>query len=69
MNQGAEYYESADNVLHTFSPVKRFLSKYFPKDWFVIKCKSCKRIPSEVLNCVGKDNKQYYSCRNCYEND
>ena len=44
----ATYY-NADQVLHTFSPIKRFLSKFLPKHWFVIKCLNCKKIPTEVF--------------------
>lgn len=59
MSQKATYFDSAENVLHTFNPIARFLSKFLPKDWFVIKCQSCKKIPTEVyggkcLDCSKK---------------
>ena len=44
----AQYY-NPEQVLHTFSPIRRFLSNYLPKEWFVIKCKECKQIPTEVI--------------------
>ena len=58
MSQKATYFNSADDVLHTFNPIARFLSKFLPKDWFVIKCQSCNKIPTEVLE--GK-------CRDCFK--
>jgi hypothetical protein len=62
----AEYFESANNVLHTFSPISRWLSKYFPKDWFVIKCKECKKIPTEVVSSFDNVNlKSSYHCLDC----
>jgi len=59
MSQKASYFNSADDVLHIFNPIARFLSKFFPKDWFVIKCQSCNKIPTEVygdkcLDCFKK---------------
>lgn len=45
----AQYYKK-EQVLHLFSPLDRFLSKYLPKEWFVIKCKDCKQIPTELIS-------------------
>jgi hypothetical protein len=56
----SEYYK-VEQILHTFSPVRRFLSKYLPKHWFVNKCKCCNQIPTEVISSdVG------YYCWDCY---
>lgn len=62
----SEYLE-LENVLHTFNPLKRALSRFLPKEWFVVKCKKCKQIPTEIISCYNsksydeppRDNKRY----------
>jgi len=44
----AEYFNSVEQVLLSFNPIGRFLSKFLPRDWFVMKCKDCKKIPTEI---------------------
>jgi hypothetical protein len=43
----ATYYNSAEQVIF-ISPMTRFLSKIFGKELFVVKCKNCKKIPTEL---------------------
>jgi hypothetical protein len=62
----ASYYNKAEQVLHTFNPIFRWLSKYLPKDWFVIKCKSCNKIPTEVISNFDEIKlKTSYYCWDC----
>jgi hypothetical protein len=44
----ATYYNSAEQVIFPFSPMTRFMSKIFGKELFVVKCKNCKKIPTEL---------------------
>jgi hypothetical protein len=54
------YYDSVENVIFLFSPITRFLIKIgMPRDWFVVKCPDCKRIPMEY----GYDT---HRCTPCY---
>ena len=56
----ARYFDSADQVL-LIHPMERFMAKIFGKDRIVIKCKDCKRIPTDLygsycLDCSIKKN-------------
>ena len=43
------YYKSEDNVIFPFDPMIRILINIgFPKKWFIHKCKTCDKIPTEV---------------------
>jgi len=52
----AKYYETPENVILIY-PVDRFLSRIFGKESMIIRCKTCKKIPTEVANGY---------CLNCY---
>ena len=54
---GAQYFKKAEDVLHLFNPVTRFLIKYeiVSADSCVIKCKECKKIPTEILSGYCRD--------------
>jgi len=41
------YYKKAEHVIH-FNPLTRFLVKIFGPEKFVIRCKTCGKIPTEV---------------------
>ena len=43
----ARYFESANDVLF-FDPIVRLLARVFGPERFVIKCKTCGKIPTEV---------------------
>jgi hypothetical protein len=43
----ARYFDSADQVL-LIHPLERFIARIFGKDRIVIKCKDCKRIPTDL---------------------
>lgn len=52
------YFKSAQDVIF-INPIQRFCAKIFGKDRLVIKCKDCKKIPTEVIggycwNCLPK---------------
>jgi hypothetical protein len=44
----ATYFKSADDV-GFIDPMQRFWAKVFGKDRLVIKCKTCKQIPTEII--------------------
>jgi hypothetical protein len=61
----AQYFKKAEDVLHLFNPIARLLIKYkvCSANSCVIKCKECKRIPTEVIDdycwdCLPKPIKQ-----------
>ena len=45
----AEYFKTAEDVIF-FSPITRFWSKIFGKDKYVLKCKDCNKIPTEIVS-------------------
>jgi hypothetical protein len=47
----ARYFKSADDVLFLNS-IPRFLARIFGNEALVIKCKVCKKIPTEVYGNV-----------------
>jgi hypothetical protein len=51
------YFKSFDDIIIT-SPVIRLLAKIFGKKYFVVKCKSCNRYPTEIIE------RKY--CSDCY---
>ena len=61
----AQYFKKAEDVLHLFNPITRFLIKYHivSAEATVIKCKECKQIPTEVFgsycwDCLPRPLKQ-----------
>jgi hypothetical protein len=48
----ASYFKKAEDVIHLFNPITRFLIKYniFSAESCVTKCKECKQIPTEVIS-------------------
>jgi hypothetical protein len=54
-----KYYSKPEHVLF-FDPITRLLAKLFGASAFVIKCKDCKRIPTEFTSegkCLSCDQK------------
>lgn len=51
----AKFYKSPDQVLF-FNPIERFLAKIFGAKRMVFKCKTCKKIPTEVFGGYCKDH-------------
>ena len=45
----AKYYNKPENVLF-YNPTTRLLARIFGAKYFVIKCKDCKQIPTELIN-------------------
>lgn len=59
MKNKAKYYKNVNDVI-IISPTIRFFSNIFGKTLFVVKCKTCKKIPTEIygeycLDCVPKN--------------
>ena len=56
----ARYFKSANDV-GFINPMERFWARIFGKERLVIKCKSCKKIPTEIIDeycwdCLPKEN-------------
>ena len=43
------YFSSADDVMF-YNPIVRFLAKIFGNEKFVFRCKSCNKIPTELIS-------------------
>ena len=44
----ARYFKSAEDV-NLLNPMQRFWAKIFGKEILLIKCKDCKKIPTELI--------------------
>lgn len=58
METKARYYNSPNQVLF-YNPTIRFLARVFGNKYFVVKCKDCKKIPTDLygfrcLDCSKK---------------
>ena len=52
----AEYYNKPENVLF-INPITRLLVKIFGAKYFVIKCRVCGKIPTEIYGDACLDHK------------
>ena len=43
----SRYYKKSEDVLF-FNPITRFLAKVFGPEKFIIRCKECGKIPTEM---------------------
>jgi len=53
----ASYYKKTEDVLF-FSPITRLLAKVFGAKYFIYKCKTCRKIPTEIYGKYCLDHKK-----------
>lgn len=52
----AKYYNKPENVLF-YDPITRLLARIFGAKYFVIKCRVCGKIPTEIYGDTCLDHK------------